>query len=205
MSIPFLFLILSTGHAALNDAYSLVQISRGIWRVQCQDQSIFQVSTREILNNQICGTRTYDPQECFDATVNGMNSFEYDSLAEIQEINNACAQGDFSTAACIVAAKNGLPSFEYDRRDEGIEIITACTSAIRRGTSNPALPNCIDVATSALPSFEYDRRDEVIEIVRTCAQGSSTTPACIVNTINSLPSYEYDRRDEMLAIIQSCN
>ena len=87
----------TSAFAALSDAYSLVQISQGTWRVQCQNQRVFQVSTRDILNDQVCGTRTYDPQECFNATVNGMNSFEYDTLTEAQEIKQACSQGDFTT------------------------------------------------------------------------------------------------------------
>ncbi len=191
--------------AALEDAYSMIQISRGIWRVQCQDQSIMQVSTREILNQQLCGrVAPPNPQACFDATVAGMRTFEYDELPEIQEINQYCSQGDRNTAACITEAKRGLKSFDFDERLEGIEVIKACTQGIRRGNTNNTLVQCIQVSTRGLKTFEYDDREEIIEVVVACGLGTSQTYQCIEATTRNMRTFDYDDRDEILAIISSC-
>ncbi len=190
--------------AALNDAYSMVQISRGTWRVQCQDQRIMQVSTREILNQQLCGTTSTNPQACFDATIAGLKTFEFDELNEIQEINRACAQGDRYTADCVTSAKSGLKSFEYDDRSEGIEIVQACTQGIRRGRNNTTLVQCMASSTRGLKSFEFDDREEIIEIVIACAMGNRQTFQCVDRTTASLRSFDFDDLEEILEIIRSC-
>jgi hypothetical protein len=203
--ILFSLIFSSFTYAELQDAASLVQIYQGQWRVQCLDQTVMQVSTFDILNNRVCGFNSPNPQACFNATVLGLNSFEYDSLNEIQEINSACAQGDFTTAECVQTGKRYLNIFEYDQRRESLEIVRACTLGLRRGNTNPVLANCIQVATSPLNSFEVDQRFEIIEVIRACVLGNSRTPACIIDTINRLPTFDYDQRSEMINIIRSCS
>jgi len=198
--------LMPTSQAALNDAYSMIQISQGTWRVTCQDQSITQVTTREILNQQLCGTTTpTNPQACFDATVSGMRSYEYDELSEIQEINQLCSQGNQSTGSCIATAKSGLKSYEFDEREEGLEIVKACTLGLRRGRNNPRLSQCMTTATKVIKSYEYDERSEIIEIIHACGMGNSQTVQCVNNTTSNLRSYDYDERDEIIAIIASCS
>lgn len=190
--------------ASLEDAQSMVQVVRGSWRVQCKDQTLMQVSTQDIINQRLCGTTTTNPQACFDATITGMKTYEYDELSEIKEINQYCSQGDLQTASCIHEAKRGLKSFDYDDRIEGIELIKACTQGVRRGRMNTNIVQCMRSATRGLKSFEYDDRNEIIEIVHACGMGNSQTYRCIQTTTSHMRSYDYDDRDEILAVIKAC-
>jgi len=190
--------------AALEDAQSIIQMARGTWRVKCQDLTIMQVSTEDIINQRLCGTTTIDPQACFDATVIGMKTFEYDEFYEIKEINKYCSQGNFQTGSCITQAKKGLKAYDYDDRLEGIELIKACTQGIRRGRINRKIVQCMQVATNVLMTLEYDDRNEIIEVIQACGMGNPQTYRCIQATTSHMRSFDYDDRDEILAIIKTC-
>jgi len=198
------FIFTLPSFAALEDARSMTQVTRGTWKIKCQDLSIMQVSTQDILNQHLCGTTTIDPQACFDATVIGMKTFDYDDLSEIKEINQYCSQGDIQTDPCISETKKGLKTFDYDDRSEGIELIKACTQGIRRGHINMNIVQCIQASTKGLKTFEYDDRNEIIEIVQACGIGNSQTYRCIQTTTDHMRSFDYDDRDEILAVIKAC-
>ena len=211
----------------------MTQVSPGVWEVNCSNDKVEQVSTKQIYSNELC-IQIEEQSMCVQTGQELLPSREYDDKEEMNELISYCESGTDYTYKCLETIANIVNKNKRDERHELIQIIKACQNSssvvekcvdfvkrkslkikddfnihlgIARACSASKPPSllCMKTASQGVRRNELDDLEEVLELVSACEKSKLEIDTCIEETKANLKNnLLYDQRDEVIKIVKRC-